>query len=97
MQSLLDASGPVVTHYEIVKDEPAQILALFERLSQDAATQVILLNGGTGIAPRDTTFGAIAALLTKMLPGFGEIFRQLSRNRVASNGFKSDLTQQLSA
>ncbi len=40
--------------------------------------EVILLNGGTGIAKRDTTYETVAALLEKEMPGFGEIFRYLS-------------------
>ncbi len=39
---------------------------------------VIITNGGTGIAPRDTTFEAIQGLLEKEIPGFGEMFRMLS-------------------
>lgn len=46
--------------------------------------QVIVLNGGTGIAPRDTTFDTIATLLEKTLPRFGEIFRQLSYAEIGS-------------
>ncbi|ETT42394.1 molybdenum cofactor biosynthesis protein B [Paenibacillus sp. FSL R7-269] len=38
----------------------------------------MLLTGGTGISPRDTTYEAVASLLDKSLPGFGEIFRLLS-------------------
>jgi molybdenum cofactor biosynthesis protein B len=36
------------------------------------------VNGGTGLAPRDTTYEAISALLDKTLDGFGELFRSLS-------------------
>ena len=39
---------------------------------------MILTNGGTGIARRDSTFEAIDALIEKRLPGFGELFRMLS-------------------
>jgi len=50
---------------------------------------VILVNGGTGIAPRDTTYEAIAGLLTKTLPGFGELFRMLSYEQVGSRAMAS--------
>lgn len=40
--------------------------------------EAVLLSGGTGIAPRDTTYEAVSSLLDKELPGFGEIFRFLS-------------------
>ena len=77
MRAALTAQGHAVAHYAIVKDEPAQIVALVRQLEQSGC-QVILTNGGTGIARRDSTFEAIDALLEKRLPGFGELFRMLS-------------------
>ncbi|MGZ3432366.1 MAG: MogA/MoaB family molybdenum cofactor biosynthesis protein, partial [Isosphaeraceae bacterium] len=38
----------------------------------------ILITGGTGISPRDQTYETVSALLTKPLPGYGELFRMLS-------------------
>jgi molybdenum cofactor biosynthesis protein B len=89
MQKQLLAAGHQVGHYQIVRDEPEQIVALIERLAARAEIQAILLNGGTGIAARDTTYDAIAPLLTKELPGFGEIFRQLSYAEIGSRAISS--------
>jgi molybdopterin adenylyltransferase len=77
IRALLEAAGHTVTHYQLVKDEPDQIAALVRELSSSGC-QVILTNGGTGIARRDSTFEAIDALIEKRLPGFGELFRMLS-------------------
>jgi molybdopterin adenylyltransferase len=77
IRALLEAAGHTVTHYQIIKDEPDQIAALVRELSSSSC-QVILTNGGTGIARRDSTFEAINALIEKRLPGFGELFRMLS-------------------
>jgi molybdenum cofactor biosynthesis protein B len=38
----------------------------------------ILVTGGTGISARDQTFETVTELLTKPLPGYGELFRMLS-------------------
>ncbi|HEY9656111.1 MAG TPA: MogA/MoaB family molybdenum cofactor biosynthesis protein, partial [Crinalium sp.] len=76
-QLLIDAGHQVVA-YVILKDEPMQIQAELEQLSQRTDLAAVIINGGTGIAPRDTTYDAIAALLEKTLPGFGELFRWLS-------------------
>ena len=38
----------------------------------------MIINGGTGLAPRDTTYEAVVGLLDKRLDGFGELFRSLS-------------------
>ncbi|MEM9505660.1 MAG: molybdopterin-binding protein [Cyanobacteria bacterium P01_E01_bin.43] len=75
MRSQLTTAGHRVSHYQLIKDEPPQISALVQRLAERSDVQAILLNGGTGIAPRDTAFDAIVTLLEKTLPGFGEIFR----------------------
>jgi molybdenum cofactor biosynthesis protein B len=87
IQTLLTEAGQQVSEYRIVPDEPDRIA----QLCQTLATQVdcIILSGGTGIAPRDTTYDAIASLLEKTLPGFGEIFRQLSFQEIGSRAIAS--------
>ena len=89
MKDQLAAAGHTVGRYQIIKDEPERIAAEVERLAACPEIQAVLLNGGTGIAPRDTTYDAIARLLTKELPGFGEIFRQLSYAEIGSRAIAS--------
>jgi molybdenum cofactor biosynthesis protein B len=84
IQALLAEAGHRVQDYRIVPDEPDEIRSLCHALAQHPAIDCILLSGGTGIAPRDTTYDAVAALLEKTLPGFGEIFRQLSYQEIGS-------------
>ncbi|WP_400164276.1 MogA/MoaB family molybdenum cofactor biosynthesis protein [Brevibacillus sp. TJ4] len=78
MKQLLEEAGHATRLYEIVKDEPVQVVAAIEKGLADPDVQVILLNGGTGISPRDNTFEAVKSLLEKEIPGFGELFRMLS-------------------
>ena len=92
MRSQLIEAGHTLSHYQIVKDEPEQIAELVTQLASKQNVQAILLNGGTGIAARDTTFDAIAPLLEKELPGFGEIFRQLSYAEIGSRAIASRAT-----
>ncbi len=87
-QLLLDA-GQVVGAYKIVKDEPAQIQTQMAVLSQGLELDALIFNGGTGIASRDTTYDAIAVLLEKTLPGFGELFRFLSYQEIGSRAIAS--------
>jgi molybdopterin adenylyltransferase len=89
MKDQLAAASHQIAHYQLVKDEPNSIAAEVKRLAERPNIQAILLNGGTGIAPRDTTYDAIAPLLTKALPGFGEIFRQLSYAEIGSRAIAS--------
>ncbi len=77
IREMLLQSGHDVVKYAVVKDEAAQIAALVREIAA-AGCQVIITNGGTGIARRDSTFEAIDGLLQKRLPGFGELFRMLS-------------------
>ena len=51
---------------------------LLELLRERNDLDAILLTGGTGISPRDQTYETVSLLLTKPLPGYGELFRMLS-------------------
>ncbi|MDO7487876.1 MogA/MoaB family molybdenum cofactor biosynthesis protein [Peribacillus frigoritolerans] len=78
MKELLKSSGHEVTEYVIVKDERKAIQDAITSGSKSGTVDVILTNGGTGIAKRDVTIEAVKELMTKEIPGFGEIFRMLS-------------------
>jgi molybdopterin adenylyltransferase len=86
---LLSDAHHTIAAYAIVKDEPEQIVAQVEDWCQDAAMDAVILNGGTGISPRDTTYDAIAARLEKTIPGFGELFRSLSYAEIGSRAIAS--------
>jgi molybdopterin adenylyltransferase len=76
-------AGHEIAGYRLVRDEPAQIRAALEQAA-GAGADAIVVNGGTGIAARDRTYEAIAALLEKRLDGFGELFRMLSFAEIGS-------------
>ena len=87
-QLLLDANHAVGA-YTIIKDEPRQIQGQIESLAKSSNLDAVIFNGGTGIAPRDTTYDAIEKLLEKTLPGFGELFRFLSYQEIGSRAIAS--------
>jgi molybdopterin adenylyltransferase len=89
IQQLLMAASHQVTIYRIIPDEPDQITKILTDLAQDESLQVVIFNGGTGIAPRDTTYDVLARLLEKTLPGFGEIFRSLSYAEIGTRSIAS--------
>jgi molybdenum cofactor biosynthesis protein B len=89
IQSLLAEAGHRIARYQILPDEPAQIQQAVLELCQQSSVDAVILNGGTGIAPRDTTHDAIASLLEKTLPGFGELFRWLSYQEIGSRAIAS--------
>ncbi len=92
IRALLEEGGQEVVHYEIVADEPAAIRAVLKNLARRADVQAIVLNGGTGISRRDNTFDVVSELLTKTLPGFGELFRMLSYESIGSGAMLSRAT-----
>jgi molybdopterin adenylyltransferase len=71
-------AGHVVSLREIVPDELTLLQSRFSALIADQAVDVIIATGGTGITQRDVTPEALAPLVTKWIPGFGELFRYLS-------------------
>lgn len=85
-------AGHVVAFRAIVKDEPDRIGALLDRIVDETDARVILFTGGTGIAPRDTTYDALSRRLEKTLPGFGELFRMLSYDEVGAAAMLSRAT-----
>ncbi|RBW71235.1 MogA/MoaB family molybdenum cofactor biosynthesis protein [Bacillus taeanensis] len=78
IQQLLEEGGFSISAYEIVKDEQAEIKEAVEAGVASNEVEVILLNGGTGIAKRDVTIETIQPMLDKEIVGFGELFRMLS-------------------
>ena len=85
----LEQEGHHLVQYFILKDEPELIIDQIKQLSSQEQVQVIICNGGTGIAPRDTTYEALAQILEKTLPGFGELFRYLSYQEIGSRAIAS--------
>jgi molybdenum cofactor biosynthesis protein B len=84
------AAGAVVSGYRVVRDEPDEVRAALDELVADA--RVVVVNGGTGVSRRDTTYDTLAGMLEKTLPGFGELFRMLSWEQVGAAAMLSRAT-----
>lgn len=92
IRTLLEERGHSVIEHHLVKDEPAQIQLWITRGTANDAVQAIIINGGTGISRRDSTFEAVDAMLEKHLTGFGEIFRWLTYQNIGSPAIMSRAT-----
>jgi len=86
----IEAAGAVAAGYRVVRDEPEEVHAAVDELI--AGARVVVVNGGTGISRRDTTYDTLAAMLEKELPGFGELFRMLSWDQVGAAAMLSRAT-----
>jgi molybdenum cofactor biosynthesis protein B len=78
MMELLEQAGHKISDYVIVKDEAEAIRNEIIKGCDREDIDVILTNGGTGIAKRDVTIETVQGLLEKEMVGFGELFRMLS-------------------
>jgi molybdenum cofactor biosynthesis protein B len=84
IRALLEGAGHRVVAYAILPDEPDRLRAHVAELCALASVEAVIVNGGTGLAPRDTSYEAIAGMLEKRLDGFGELFRMLSYAEIGS-------------
>lgn len=90
LREVVAAAGHAVAGYRVIRDEPAEVARALEEMVQGA--RIVLFNGGTGIAPRDTTYDVLAGRIEKPLPGFGELFRMLSWEQVGAAAMLSRAT-----
>ena len=90
-----DRGGPAVVEYlsevvstefetvsKIISDDVGLIEQTLIELSDQHQCCLIITTGGTGPAPRDVTPEATEAVCDKMMPGFGELMRQVSLLKV---------------
>ena len=78
VRSLAEQAGFQVIRTQLLREEPAMIRAAVASLLEAGGVDAVLITGGTGLSGRDSTVEAVAPLLGKILPGFGELFRMLS-------------------
>lgn len=90
-----DLGGPAIREYlaevlatefeavsRIVPDEVDVVRQTLRELCDEQACCLVITTGGTGPAARDVTPEATEAVCAKMLPGFGELMRQVSLQKV---------------
>ena len=85
----LQGAGHVLVAREIVKDETDAIAAKFRAWSDDPGIDFIIATGGTGLTGRDVTPEALAQVAEKDIPGFGELFRMLSYQKIKTSTIQS--------
>ncbi|MCB1643932.1 MAG: molybdenum cofactor biosynthesis protein B [Pseudomonadales bacterium] len=85
----LTAEGHELADRGIVIDDVYRMRAKVSAWIADEKVEVILMTGGTGFTSRDSTPEAIAPLLDTEIPGFGELFRQLSYEEIGTSTVQS--------
>ncbi|HET7231612.1 MAG TPA: molybdenum cofactor biosynthesis protein B [Longimicrobium sp.] len=91
LRQVIAVAGHADGGYRVIRDEPGEVAAALDELVGGDA-RIVIFNGGTGIAPRDTTYDVLARMIEKPLPGFGELFRMLSWEQVGAAAMLSRAT-----
>lgn len=86
---LLTAAGHTIAARAIVTDDRDLIREQLRAWIADPAIEIVIATGGTGVTPRDVTPEALAPLITKPIPGFGELFRWLSYSDIGASTIQS--------
>ncbi len=86
---LFTGAGHELADRTILRDDADQIVAQLNRWIDDADIDCVLTTGGTGVTGRDVTPEAIERVATKMIPGFGELFRWLSYQTIGTSTIQS--------
>lgn len=92
VERLVGEAGHRLVERGIVEDDIDRIRDAVEALAGRPDVDVVVVSGGTGLAPRDVTIEALEPLLGRLIPGFGELFRMLSWERVGAAAMLSRST-----
>jgi len=83
------AAGHLVVARSIIPDDEERIVRQLEAFIDDPQIDVVLATGGTGVTGRDVTPEAFARVIEKEIPGFGELFRWLSFQKIGTSTIQS--------
>jgi molybdenum cofactor biosynthesis protein B len=85
----LTSAGHMLADKAIVIDDIYKIRAIVSQWIASDNVQSILVTGGTGFTSRDSTPEALLPLMDKMVEGFGELFRQVSCQKIGTSTIQS--------
>jgi len=88
----LTTAGHHLAARELVADDASKIADKLESWIADPAIDVVITTGGTGVTGRDVTPEALERVSEKLIPGFGELFRMLSFNKIGTSALQSRAT-----
>ena len=74
---------------KICKDDKNEIIVILKEWLKNEKIDVVITTGGTGLTGRDITPEALEEVADKHIPGFGEIFRNISLKTVGTSAIQS--------
>lgn len=85
----IEAAGHKAAARAIVEDDIGVIQGQVKEWIADPTIDTVIATGGTGVTGRDVTPEAFEQLFEKSVPGFGELFRMLSFQKIGTSTIQS--------
>jgi molybdenum cofactor biosynthesis protein B len=89
LQGRIETAGHHVFERKILKDDCDGLVAQLKEWSDNPEIDVVITTGGTGVTGRDVTPEAFQQVIDKEIPGFGELFRMLSYQKIKTSTIQS--------
>ena len=89
LEKRINEDGHRMIKRMIIPDDVSQIKETLESMSKQEEIDCIITTGGTGLTGRDTTPEAVKEIASKHIDGFGELFRQVSFNKIGTSAIQS--------
>jgi len=89
LEERIRAAGHRLVRRDVCRDDLEAIVARLRAWIDDPEVEVVITTGGTGVTGRDVTPEALAQVVEKRIPGFGELFRWLSYARIGTSTIQS--------
>ena len=89
LEKRINEAGHHMIKRTIIPDDVTQIKETLDSMSKEEDIDCIITTGGTGLTGRDTTPEAVKEIASKHIDGFGELFRQVSFNKIGTSAIQS--------
>ena len=89
LEKRINDSGHKMIKRTIIPDDVSKIKHTLDTMSKEEEIDCIITTGGTGLTGRDTTPEAVKAIASKHIDGFGELFRQVSFEKIGTSAIQS--------
>lgn len=89
LEERLTSAGHILGDRRIVADDMAEIVSRLHAWIDNPEIDCVITTGGTGVTGRDITPEALERVQDKPIPGFGELFRMLSYEKIGTSTIQS--------
>jgi len=84
IEQIIKRAGHRLVGRELISDSVPMIRRATKRAMASKDVDALVITGGTGLSPRDVTIAGVERFIDKEIPGFGELFRKISFDKIGS-------------